>query len=154
MLRLDERACDQVCTQEGVWVFERPRGASSIGKGVRVRHAAPDRQERVGVQEWMWLGSAPSPACCVFRFMVCIFLQYIFSTFRAWFLRWGPAVLESVPWVQLGGLLAEGRGPRARFNRCYRKRKIARSTKETETGNGKGRTDRRRWLLSLPSCRS
>ena len=32
------------------------RGASSTGKGVR--RAAPDRQARVGVQEWVWWGSA------------------------------------------------------------------------------------------------
>ena len=36
------------------------RGASSTGKGVR--RAAPDRQARVGVQEWVWWGSARS--CC------------------------------------------------------------------------------------------
>ena len=32
------------------------RGASSTGKGVR--RAAPDRQARVGVREWVWWGSA------------------------------------------------------------------------------------------------
>ena len=32
------------------------RGASSTGKGVR--RAAPDRQARVGVQKWVWWGSA------------------------------------------------------------------------------------------------
>ena len=40
------------------------RGASSTGKGVR--RAAPDRQARVGVQEWVWWGSARARGCFLF----------------------------------------------------------------------------------------
>ena len=52
------------------------RGASSTGKGVR--RAAPDRQARVGVQEWVCCGAA--------RGRFCLFLFFLnFAMWFSWF---------------------------------------------------------------------
>ena len=66
------------------------RGASSTGKGVRL--AAPDRQARVGVQEWVWSGAPVfffsvlflffSSCGCSFFFCGCSF-SFLFLSFQS-----------------------------------------------------------------------
>ena len=50
------------------------RGASSTGKGVR--RAAPDRQARVGVQGWVWWGSARARGLGNFFYIQAVFFFF------------------------------------------------------------------------------